>query len=120
VFTAQPEDDRYRAYREALRHRVCAICLDGADNGNCGLEGQAFCAIEQHLHKVVEVVVDVAERRQGAYAAAIEARVCSNCTYRDALGRCHLRRDGRCTLAVYLPLVVEAIQEVEARRRGEA
>jgi hypothetical protein len=28
---------------------------------------------------------------------------------------CHLRRDGRCTVSVYLPLVVEAIDEVERR-----
>lgn len=116
---AQPED-RYRAYRDAIRQRVCAICLDGADDGSCGLGGSVACAIEEHLPRVVDVIVDVAERRESAYAAAIEARVCSHCTHRDSLGLCHLRRDGRCALAVYLPLIVEAIEEVEARRRRPA
>jgi hypothetical protein len=64
----------------------------------------------------VDAVIDVRTRRDDAYAAAIEARVCSQCPDRDDLGRCHLRRDGRCALAVYLPLIVEAIEEVEALR----
>lgn len=116
----EQDEDKYRDYREAIRRRVCAICLDGADDGSCGLGGAVTCAIDEHLPRVVDVVVDVGERRESAYAAAIEARVCSHCIHRDALGLCHLRRDGRCTIAVYLPLVVEAIQEVEARRRGGA
>jgi len=113
----QPED-RYRDYRDAIRKRVCAICLDGADDASCGLSGSLACAIDEHLPRVVEAVLDVGESRGSAYAATIEARVCSHCSHRDAFGLCHLRRDGRCALAVYLPLIVEAIEEVEARRTG--
>jgi hypothetical protein len=120
VSTAQQGDARYKAYRDAIQKRVCAVCLDGADDGSCGLEGEGLCAIDQHLPRVVEVVTDVAERREGGYAGAVETRICTNCPHRDALGRCHLRRDGQCALLLYLPLVVEAIQEVETRHRGEA
>jgi len=109
-------DDTYRDYREALRRRVCAVCLDSKDDGACGLASPADCAVEQHLPRIVEAVLDVRARRDDAYAAAIEARVCSHCSERDGLGLCQLRRDGRCALAVYLPLIVEAIEEVEARR----
>ena len=109
-------DDAYRAYREALRRRVCAICLDGRDDGSCGLAGAAaHCALDLHLPRIVEAVLDVRARRDDAYAAAIEARVCGQCPDRDGLGLCQLRRDGRCALAVYLPLIVEAIEEVERR-----
>ena len=110
-------DDAYRDYREALRRRVCSICLDGKDDGSCGLAPSAArCALDQHLPRIVEAVLGVRERRDDAYAAAIEAHVCGHCPDRDGFGLCQLRRDGRCALAVYLPLIVEAIEEVEARR----
>jgi len=111
-------DDTYRDYREALRRRVCAVCLDGKDDGSCGLASPGACAVERHLPRIVEAVLDVRARRDDAYAAAIEARVCSHCEDRDGFGLCQLRRDGRCALAVYLPLIVEAIEEVEARRHS--
>jgi hypothetical protein len=109
-------DDTYRDYRDALRRRVCAVCLDGKDDGSCGLASPGTCALERHLPRIVEAVLDVRSRRDDAYAAAIEARVCSHCEERDRLGLCDLRRAGRCGLAVYLPLIVEAIEEVEMRR----
>ena len=108
-------EDGYRLYREAIRRRVCAICLDGADDGACGLSGAPLCAIDEHLPRLVAAILDVRSRQDDAYAAAVEAKVCSHCSHRDGLGLCHLRRDGRCTLSVYLPLVVEAIDEVERR-----
>ena len=111
-----PIEDKYRAYRDAIRRRVCAICLDGADDGSCALVAQPACAIDEHLPRLVEAILDVRRRHDDAYAAAVEARVCSHCTHRDSLGLCGLRRDGRCALSVYLPLVVEAVDEVERRR----
>jgi hypothetical protein len=110
-------EDQYRPYREAIRRRVCAVCLDGADDGSCGLVGPPACAIDEHLPRLVDVILDLRSRHDHAYAAAVEARVCSHCTHRDGLGLCRLRRDGRCTVSVYLPLVVEAVEEVE-RRHG--
>jgi len=108
-------EDGYGLYKEAIRRRVCAICLDGADDGACGLPGPALCAIDEHLPRLVEAILGVRSRRDDAYAAAVEATVCSHCSHRDGLGLCRLRRDGRCTVSVYLPLVVEAVDEVERR-----
>jgi hypothetical protein len=110
-------DDRYRDYREAIRRRVCVICLDGTDDAGCSLQGPTLCAIDEHLPRLVEAILDVRLRRDETFAAAVESRVCAHCTHRDAHGLCHLRRDGRCAVSVYLPLVVEAIGEVETRRR---
>jgi hypothetical protein len=109
-------EDKYRSYRDAIRRRVCAICLDGADDGSCALVFPPACAIDEHLPRLVEAILDVRRRRDDAYAAAVEARVCSHCTHRDGLGLCGLRRDGRCAVSVYLPLVVEAVDEVERRK----
>jgi hypothetical protein len=108
-------EDKYRPYRDAIRRRVCAICLDGADDGSCALVSPPTCAIDEHLPRLVEAILDVRRGHDDAYAAAVEARVCSHCSHRDDLGLCGLRRDGRCALSVYLPLVVEAVDEVERR-----
>jgi hypothetical protein len=110
-------EDRYQAYRDAIRRRVCAVCLDGGDDGGCSLAGASACAIDELLPRLVEAILDVRARRDDAYAAAVEARVCSHCSRRDGLGLCRSRRDGRCALSVYLPLVVEAVEEV-AREQG--
>ena len=111
-------EDAYLAYREAIRRRVCAVCLDGAENGACGLAGPAACAIQEHLPGLVDAILHVRTRRDDAYAAVVEARVCSRCPHRDGLGLCRLRRDGRCTVSVYLPLVIEAVEEVERQREA--
>ena len=108
-------EDGYAVYREAIRRRVCAICLDGADDGACGLSGPLVCGIDENIPRLVDAILEVRSRQDDAYAAAVEANVCSHCSHRDGLGLCHLRRDGRCTVSVYLPLVVEAIDEVERR-----
>lgn len=111
--------DEYRPYREEIRRRVCAVCLDGADDGSCALAHPPACALEEHLPRLVDTIRDVAARQAGEYAATVEARVCSRCLHRDELGRCRLRRDGRCAVSVYLPLVVEAVLAVDdARPRG--
>jgi hypothetical protein len=64
----------------------------------------------------VDAILDVRERHGETYAAAVESRVCGHCSHRDRLGFCSLRRDGRCAVSVYLPLVVEAVAEVEGGR----
>jgi hypothetical protein len=115
VYMAQAGADKYQPYREALRRRVCAVCLDGADDGSCRLSGERSCAIDGHLPQLLAAVRDVREGRDDTYAAAVEARVCRHCADRDDHGACSLRQGGRCALVVYLPLVVEAIEEVDGR-----
>jgi hypothetical protein len=110
---AESVTDGYQSYREAIRRRVCAVCLDSVDDGSCRLSGLRTCAIDEHLPRVLEAVRDVRERRDDTYASAVETRVCRHCTDRDAHGTCSLRQGGRCALVVYLPLVVEAIDEVD-------
>jgi hypothetical protein len=103
-------------YREAIRGRVCAVCLDGTDDARCALASRERCPLDELLEHLVDAIRDVELRRDDAFAAAaVEARVCGHCTERDASGLCRSRRDGRCAVAVYLPLLVEAVLEVDAR-----
>jgi len=47
------------------------------------------------------------------YVYAIEDQVCRRCHEQDAQGRCRLRDRGEFALYTYLPLVVDAIEEVK-------
>jgi hypothetical protein len=104
-------EERYRAYRDAIRRRVCAVCLDSKDDGSCGLSGGRTCAIDEHLPRVVHALLAVRSGRMDEYVAALEAEICSRCRMGDA-GSCALRDEGECGLSLYLPLVVDAIEEV--------
>ena len=104
-------DERYQAYWDAIRRRVCGVCLDQADDGSCGLT-RRVCALEKHLPALVGALVEVRSDRMDDYVSAIESQVCSHCPDQDAQGQCRLRDAARCALHSYLSLVVEAVEEV--------
>jgi hypothetical protein len=110
-------NDRHQAYREAIRQRVCTVCLDSADDGSCRLSGVWACVIEAHLPQLVEAVEDVRSGRERAFAAAVERRVCRACPERGPGRTCSPREDGRCALVAYLPLIVRAIEDVDRTHR---
>ncbi len=103
-----------RVYRDALRRRVCAVCLDGADDGRCALAGNATCPMLDLLPELL-AAIEEAQAHQSGYPRVVESRVCSRCSHRDPLGLCTLRREARCALWLYLPLIVEAAAEAESR-----
>jgi len=105
------ETDRYTAYRDAIRRRVCAPCLDGHGDGTCGLSGRA-CALDLHLPRILEAILAVRSTRMDEFVAAIEAQVCTACQMHGPGPECALRTEGDCALATYLPLVVDAVEEV--------
>lgn len=109
--TVEPKNGKYQAYWDAIRQKVCSVCLDQAHDGTCGLTKRT-CAIERHLPRLAEVLSSIDSSRMDEYVAAVEAQICSRCPEQDAQGRCGLRNEGECALYTYLPLVIEAIEEV--------
>lgn len=107
-------EDRYQAYREALQRRVCAVCLDRRDDGSCGLDRGRTCALDRHGRRLIDAMLEVRSSRMDEYYAALDAEICSRCHEQDDKGNCRLRNEGRCALALYLPLIVDAIEEAEA------
>jgi hypothetical protein len=103
--------DRYQAYLEAVRARVCAVCLDRRDDGTCGLARGRECALEAYLPEIVDTVLAVNSTRMDEYMQAIEARICSKCRSRGAAEECPFRDKGQCALWTYLPLAVDAVEE---------
>ncbi len=112
-----PQDVPADRIRAAWRQRVCAVCLERADDGSCHVGWSATCPLDEHLEEIRAAILEVLGAGEEACAEAIEDRVCNRCTWRDSPGSCRWRREGRCALVAYLPLVVESIRE--AARRAE-
>jgi len=117
---SDPRSGDYELYWDAIQRRACAVCLDAADDGSCGLPRGRTCALPAQLPLVVSAILSVKSDRMDDYIAAIEAAVCTRCPEQDAGGRCDLRNKGECGLSVYLPLVVDAIEEVKSEGRRPA
>lgn len=107
-------DPRYQGYMDAIRSRVCAVCLDSRDDKSCSLTGRV-CAIEQHLPRLVAALSSITSHRMDEYEAAIRADVCSSCANQDAQGSCAQRNNADCALQAYLPLVLDAVEDVNSR-----
>jgi hypothetical protein len=107
------DQEPYQRYLDAIRRKVCVVCLDGRGDGRCGLSGRV-CAIEAHLPGVIEAVAAVRSDRMDDYARAIESQVCGACDQGGIDGECRRRDLGECALATYLYLVVDAIEEARA------
>ena len=112
-----PRGELYEAYRDAIQRRVCRVCLDQRDDGRCGLSSRV-CVLEAHLPRIVEAILPIESDRMDDYVEAIRAQVCEPCPHQDADGHCELRGDGECALDAYLPLVVDAIEEVRGTFPG--
>ncbi len=117
---ASANPDRYLAYRDAIQRRVCGVCLDQKDDGSCRLAGRRTCAIEMHLPRIVQAVMAVDSVRMDEYIDAIRQQICSDCNEQSGDGRCQRRDSGECGLWTYLPLLVDAIEEVRGSLGGEA
>ncbi len=109
---------RAQAFREALREHVCGVCLDQRDDGACGLT-RRVCAIDRHLDHLVEVLSRIQSPRMDEYEAAVREQICSGCPEQHADGQCALREEAECALFAYLPLVLEAIENVIAEETAE-
>lgn len=107
--------ERMEAYREALKRRVCDVCLEQKDDGECGLADNRMCALDLHLAYIVQAVQSVKSNRIADYAKAIGETVCFNCPNQDEAGHCDFRNNWECALDSFAYLVVEAIEEVDGR-----
>ena len=101
-----------------LQKRVCSVCLDRHDDGTCGLS-RRNCALALHLPRAIEVAMAIDSAQMDPYYEAFEREICARCSTQNLDGWCTLRARAECALHAYLPLVVEAVREVAAPRKGE-
>jgi len=97
---------------DALRVRICSVCVDRNPDGACHLELENECALFHSFPHIVEAVSNVHSNLMEEYVAAIRKSVCEQCVHQDKDGFCRVRGEVRCVLDRYLLLIVQTIEEV--------
>ena len=98
---------------EALRTRICGVCVDRNLEGSCHLEEEHECALFDSLPKIVQAVSNVRSDLIDDYVTAIRMTVCAKCPHQAADGICRVRGEVRCVLDRYLVLIVQTIEEIQ-------
>jgi hypothetical protein len=96
---------------EAIRDKVCSICVDSTDDGLCSLRNDEICAIEFHYKKLVELVERIDSENIRDYSGEMKKILCAECYLTDGEEKCTLRDDANCALERYFPLIVQTIRE---------
>ena len=96
---------------EALRRRICTVCVDRNVDGTCSLDVRHECGLFDRFPKVAQSISRVHSDNIDDYITAIREDVCADCPNQDPEGLCKLREEVRCVLDRYLLLIVDAIEE---------
>jgi hypothetical protein len=108
--------DRPLAELETIvRNRICRLCTDRTEAGECGLEEPSGCALFRLFPQVAKAIQSVSSNDICDNIAAIRASVCSICHEQAADGSCETRHRVECALDAYLLLIVDAIEEATGK-----
>jgi len=107
---------RQELYLEAIRRRVCSVCIDGIFDGRgqfqrCGLPDGRICPVEVYLPEVIDIVQTIESPEIADYITVLHQKVCPRCE-QNTDGVCELRLRADCALERYFMLVAGAIEEV--------
>ena len=108
--------DEEQRYREEVLGRVCPGCIDANSQGDCLLAGAAGCAVKRFFPQVVAAVRSVYSVAMEPYEAALREKVCSGCVQLQG-GKCLTRDHVDCALDRYLPMIVQAVEELDLVNR---
>ena len=103
-----------------VRNLICKVCSDRKEDGTCGLEEPAQCALFRLFPQVAHAIQTTSSDNLQDYIDAIRRNVCTVCTSQDSDGDCGRRQEVRCALDSYLLLVVEAIEEATGKTFSRA
>jgi hypothetical protein len=105
-------------YLQAIRRRVCARCIDTDEKGNCMLHFDEICAVEEHLPEIVKTIQRVSSDKVEDYVTELRTNVCAQCKNQAEDGTCLVRNNIDCGLDRYFPLIIQAVEEVDAARKS--
>ena len=110
--------DRY-LYEEAILRHVCSKCIDLSADGICYSPDPKGCAIFRYLPQLVAIAERLREFRIQPYVDAVRQDICMKCRSGEPGKSCPLRDSLDCGLDRYLPLVLDAIEEVKAEKEWD-
>ena len=99
-----------------VRNRICKVCTDRTEEGQCGLEDPSSCALFRLFPQIAQAIQSTNSNDIREYIDAIRTHVCSVCTDQAADGSCERRQEVRCALDAYLLVVVDAIEEATGKK----
>lgn len=108
-------DRSFDELQAIVQNRVCGVCTERTDEGECGLEDASSCALFRLFPQVAQAIQSVNSNDIQPYIDAIRRNVCSVCQDQESDGSCESRRQVQCSLDAYLLLVVEAIEEATGK-----
>jgi hypothetical protein len=98
--------------QEALRQRVCSVCVDRSLDGPCAVDTRHECALFNNLPRIARSISSVQSDKISDYVAAIRQDVCDICIHERLDGSCKEREEVRCVLDRYLIPIVQTIEEI--------
>lgn len=110
--------DRY-LYEEAIMRHVCSHCIDFGEEGVCHSPDPEGCAVFRFLPELVNIAERLNETKIEPYLQAVRKEICMKCRGGGPEGKCPLRDTLDCGLDRYLPLILEAIEEVKGERERQ-
>ena len=103
-------------YEEAVKKYVCEHCEDLDEKGVCQTKDPEGCGVFRNLSELVRIARGLHELSIEPYVQAVREHVCSKCKNASQSGeRCEIRSQLDCGLDRYLPLVIDAIEEVDRK-----
>ena len=105
------DEQSLRQIEQRFREKICSVCVDRNPDGSCDRLAEGSCALMEKIPLVVEAICQVDSHSIGPYIESIRRTVCEKCELRNVDGTCDFRLTDHCMLDIYLPLVVEVIEE---------
>ncbi len=101
-------------YEAAIRKQVCEHCIDFGEDRTCHKPGGVEqCAVIKNLKEIVAIARAVHANQVSPYVQQLREKVCSHCANSKLDGSCAIREAVECCLDRYLPLVLQAIEDLE-------
>ena len=95
-------------YLAEIRSEVCSRCVERPPGGPPCLPLGKRCGVELHLKEIVDLVQTTGSPCMEPYVEHLHSDVCAYCQNK-------VTKDCPCALDYLLPLVVEAIENIDAR-----
>jgi len=106
-------------FEEVIRTSVCTECIDRTGMGICGMGRADECPLNQFMPRIVKAVKSVQTGKMDDYIVALHAELCGHAKEVPASVSV-LAEEVEMVLDHHLPMVLDAIDEVNAKRAKRA
>lgn len=107
---------KLNAYEQAIKQYVCTRCIDCGADGQCRSPDPEGCAIYRFLPELIDIAAKIQDQRIEHYLHCVREEICAYCRNRHTDDKCAVSEALNCALDRYLPIVLDALEQVPAER----